>query len=120
MKFDVKTLLLGGFNVHHPFWNCTRANDYGIAIHNNLRYSIFFSISPIHHTNTSSSSFYFDIFNDFNFNKSMHSLLELRSGHNPLLLKLQVRMPSNPYLPLKLLHKLIGFNSMNSLISPQH
>ena len=91
--------LLGDFNAHHPFWNCTRPNDYGNAIYDILLHSnadIIFPDSPTHFTHLSSSTIDFGLFNGFNFDKNIQSVSELSSDHNPILIKLQIRLPPEP------------------------
>ena len=116
LNFDVNTFLLGDFNAHHPFWNCTRSNAYGNAIYDILLHSnadIIFPDSPTHFTHLSSSTIDFGLFNGFNFDKNIESVSELSSDHNPILIKLQIRLPPEPP---KIIHK-INWTQFHHLVN---
>ena len=95
LNSDVNTFLIGDFNAHHPFWNCTRPNDYGNAIYDILLYSnanIIFPDTPTHFTNLSRSTIDFGLFNGFYYDESIQSVSELSSDHNPILIKINIRL----------------------------
>lgn len=99
LSCDVNTLVAGDFNAHHTSWNCRNNNTYGTNINNfllNSNADIIFPDSPTHFTDHSSSTIDFGLFYGFNYAKSITSLSELSSDHNPIKINLQIRIPPPP------------------------
>ena len=100
LNYDVNSFLVGDFNAHHPLWNCFNSNTYGMGIYNFLNHSytdILFPDSPTHYAENSSSTIDFGLFQGFNYDKSIVSLPELSSDHNPIQINIQIRTPPEPH-----------------------
>ncbi|GBO21007.1 hypothetical protein AVEN_48303-1 [Araneus ventricosus] len=95
--FDLETLIqlnsnhiiCGDFNAHHTSWNCNNNNPRGTSLRSFSDYvelEILFPNSPTRYGSNSSSTIDLTVIKSFLFPYEIHSLAELSSDHNPILL----------------------------------